>query len=518
METRPPTISRILIAVGFALSCFGLALFLWIAFGGSVPLKPEGYRFTVPFNEATQLAIESDVRISGVSVGKVKDIQLADNGEADATIELDPAYSPIPSDTRAILRQKTLLGETYVELTPGSQEATPLAEDGRLPQAQVSDAVQLDEIFRAFNPKTRAAFQAWMVGQAAALRGRGVDLSNTIASLDPFADAANKALRLLDSQSEAVSGLIRNSGTVFGALSERQGQLRGLIQNANTVFETTAKRNEDLATAFAIFPTFIHESQLTLDRLEQFSNDNDATINALEPTAAQIQPTFASLGQSAPHLQDFFTALRTTIDRSKSGFSALRGILDDDLPPILGRLDPWLASFNSILEGLKMYKHEITAFLGNATAATQNFLIVDPTTGQPLHTLRTEAPLTPEVVSTYSRRLSINRSNPYFKPGGYSAADLRAGYQNFETRQCSSGVQATLPPAAATAADPAFNVRTDGDTAAAADYFNRIKLFAFNDQDSTSTIPVGPCVQQSPFTSIGKPSESSQYLHVFPQP
>ena len=65
METRPPTTARILIAVGFALSCFGLALFLWLAFGGPIPLKPEGYRFTVPFDEATQLAVESDVRISG---------------------------------------------------------------------------------------------------------------------------------------------------------------------------------------------------------------------------------------------------------------------------------------------------------------------------------------------------------------------------------------------------------------------------------------------------------------------
>ena len=119
METRPPTVTRILIAVGFALSCFGLALFLWIAFGGPLPLKPEGYRFTVPFTEAAQLAAESDVRISGVSVGKVKSVQLSNKGDyADAVIELDSSYAPIPDNTRAILRSKTLLGETYVELTP----------------------------------------------------------------------------------------------------------------------------------------------------------------------------------------------------------------------------------------------------------------------------------------------------------------------------------------------------------------------------------------------------------------
>jgi phospholipid/cholesterol/gamma-HCH transport system substrate-binding protein len=169
METRPPTVTRILVAVAFALSCFGLLLFLWLAFGGPIPLKPESYRFTVPFDEATQLAVESDVRISGVSVGKVKRVDLDDQGFAEATIEVDERYAPIPSDTRAILRQKTLLGETYVELTPGSDDVPTLPEDGDLPVAQVSDAVQLDEIFRTFDDRTRAAFQAWMQGQAAAL-------------------------------------------------------------------------------------------------------------------------------------------------------------------------------------------------------------------------------------------------------------------------------------------------------------------------------------------------------------
>src|ERR1700709_36232 len=111
-----------MVMVGFALSCFGLILFLWLAFGGPVPLQPKGYRFHASFAEATQLAKEADVRISGVSVGKVKSINPdKQNGRADTVIQLDPKCAPIPKDSRAILRQKTLLGETYVELTPGSK-------------------------------------------------------------------------------------------------------------------------------------------------------------------------------------------------------------------------------------------------------------------------------------------------------------------------------------------------------------------------------------------------------------
>ncbi len=49
MQKQAPTVGRLLIMVGFALSCFGLLLFLWLAFGGPIPLKPKGYRFEIPF-------------------------------------------------------------------------------------------------------------------------------------------------------------------------------------------------------------------------------------------------------------------------------------------------------------------------------------------------------------------------------------------------------------------------------------------------------------------------------------
>ncbi|MCD6015757.1 MAG: virulence factor Mce family protein [Solirubrobacterales bacterium] len=513
METRPPTVGRILIAVGFVISCFALALFLWLAFGGAIPLKPQGYRVTIPFNEATALAQESDVRISGVSVGKVKRIDLADSGFAEATVEIDSRYAPIPSDTEAILRQKTLLGETYVELTPGSDEAESLPEGGDLPPAQVSEAVQLDEIFRTFDERTRAGFRAWMQGQAAALRNQGENLSITIASLDPFAKEADRALRLLDSQSNALSGFLRSSGEVFTALSERQGQLRGLIQNSAAVFDTTARRNEDLAAAFEVFPTFLRESRITLDRLERFAVDTDPLVAQLRPSVRELAPTLADLGRLSTQLEPFFVGLRGTIAAAPQGSAALRRLLDDDLPPLLKRFDPFLAQLNPILEGVRLYRHEITATLGNVAATTQGS--VDFTGGGVKH-LRTEAPLTPEAVTTFPNRLQINRTNPYFKPKQY--IDVRTALKSFETRHCTSGVQVTLPPRETTITDPAFLERVDGDAADAADLYDRLKLFTFEDQQSTAALGAPPCIEQGPFQSIGAPRERSDFLHTYPFP
>ena len=149
----------------FALSCFGLLLFLWLSFGGPIPLKPKGYRVHVAFPEATQLANEADVRIAGVSVGKVrkKDIDPAQPNRTIATLELDDALRAAARRTpRAILRQKTLLGETYVELTPGDPQAAPtIPEDGTLPDAHVHEDRRARRDLPGARPATRTAFQNW---------------------------------------------------------------------------------------------------------------------------------------------------------------------------------------------------------------------------------------------------------------------------------------------------------------------------------------------------------------------
>src|SRR6201999_4160768 len=150
MQKSAPSVTQLLTMVAFALSCFGLLLFLWLSFGGPVPLKPRGYEVKVAFPEAAHLGLEADVRVAGVNVGKVraKTIDPRHRNRTIATIEVDRGYAPIAKDARAILRQKTLLGETFVELTPGHlKTAGAVADGGMLADGQVRGTVQLDEIF-----------------------------------------------------------------------------------------------------------------------------------------------------------------------------------------------------------------------------------------------------------------------------------------------------------------------------------------------------------------------------------
>src|SRR3954463_5817820 len=323
MVKDAPSFGKIAAMVLFALSCFGLLLFLWLAFGGPVPLKPKGYRFHTSFAESGQLALEADVRISGVPVGKVKSITPdKQTGRSDVEIQLESRYVPLPSDAKAILRQKTLLGETYVELTPGHPRTKPIAEGGSLPESQVSDTVELDEILRSFDPKTRAAFQDWMQSQAQAINGRGRDLNDALGNLAPFAEDTADIVDILNRQEGAVSRLIANTGIVFGALSERDGQLRSLVENTNAVFSTTASRDSELQAAFRALPTFEDESKTTLARLAEFSNDTDPLVTQLRPAARELSPTLRDLADVAPDLKNLLEQLQPLIDASKKGFPA----------------------------------------------------------------------------------------------------------------------------------------------------------------------------------------------------
>src|SRR3954466_9092149 len=107
MQKSTPSLAQLLTMVVFTLSCFGLLLFLWLSFGGPVPLKPKGYQVQVAFPEATTLATEADVRIAGVCVGKVRKLEVDPGANRTlATLELGPQFAPLHQDARAILRQK----------------------------------------------------------------------------------------------------------------------------------------------------------------------------------------------------------------------------------------------------------------------------------------------------------------------------------------------------------------------------------------------------------------------------
>jgi ABC-type transporter Mla subunit MlaD len=515
MSKRAPSTTQLLVIAGFALSCFGILLFLWVTFGGPTPFRAQPYEIKVPFNEATQLAEQSDVRISGVNVGKVQSIALAPNGkQALATVDIDDKYGPLPESTRAILRTKTLLGETYIELTPGDADGPKVADGGTLPEANIAESVQLDEIFRTFDPETRAAFQSWMQEAAVAIGGQGQALSYAFGEFEPTFTDLDKLFRVLDSQRLAVGQLFRNGATTFEALRGREGELASLIQSSNAVFQTTAQRDRDIEALFRAFPTFQDESRLTFNRLKAFAINADPLMRQLVPAAEQLSPTLIAFANLAPEAKGFFEGLSTVVDLAPTGFPAVRKLFRDNFPPLLRAVDPFLRNLNPLLTGLNLYRGEVTAFFGNIAAATNGKLPEFNANGEQTHFLRAMGPLNPESLATFSNRLTSNRNSAYSPPRWTEG--ILAGLPGFDTRQCTSGITATLSPTAGTSA--ALKERTaKGETKEAEDLFSRLKKYAFAEQTNTGSVPAPGCTQQAPLTPIYGSGPATTYQHTFEQ-
>jgi phospholipid/cholesterol/gamma-HCH transport system substrate-binding protein len=415
MQKQAPSAGRILVAVGFALSCFALLLFLWVTFGGPVPFKPESYKISADFPEAITLSEEAEVRIGGVTVGTVDKLELPEEGNATrAVMEIDPEFAPISSDARAILRQKTLLGETYVELTTGRSEQT-IPEGGRLADARVADAVQLDEIFDALDPQTRQSFRTWQQELAKGIEGRGRDFNDALGTLPGFAADGADVLEVLDTQEAALHRLVKNTGVTFAALTENEAQLQNLITSSKRTFDATASRNDALAESIRIFPTFLDESKATVERVQRFSVDTRPLIQDLRPVARDLQPTLRDVRALAPDLERFFRDLDPLITASKKGLPAAREVLEA-AEPLLTQMEPWLGELNPMLQFLEAHQLQVTDFISIGGAAVAD-TTVSPSGGTG-HYLRQFGPTGTESAAFFRERVSTNRGNSYIPPMG----------------------------------------------------------------------------------------------------
>ncbi len=477
MQKQAPSFGRILVMVLFALSCFGLLLFLWMAFGGATPLRAKGYQYTIPFREAGQLAQEADVRVSGVSVGRVKKITAnPKTGVSDVIVQVDAQYAPVTSDSRVMLRQKTLLGETYVEITPGDPQSPAVPDGGKLPVRNITPTVELDEIVQTFDPKTRAAFAVWQEELATASAGRGQDINDFFGVLPPLVDQATRLLTILNEDEDDLSRLVSNTGRVFSALSARGDQLQGLFENTNRVFATTAERNQQLAQTFVAFPAFQRESRLLLERTAEFAETTDPLITDLKPAAAELGPTMAALGDFAPELSALMEGLGPAQSASVKGLPAVNSFLKD-AAPFFGALSPALAQLNPLVQYLGAYPGELTSFFANVTAATN---ATTNQSGKLTNYTRIMGPLSPEGLAAYPTRIKSNRNTPYDFPRGLLAGLPGANVPVYNTKSCATG--------------PAPQLNPNTSTVLGASLTNRILKYGFG--NDPANVPAPSCPQQ----------------------
>ena len=501
MQKLAPSVSRLAVIAIFGLSCFGLLLFLWLSFGGSVPLQAKGYRFNIVFPQANQLAQQADVRISGVTVGTVVALNPTAAGQTVATIQMQPQYAPVHVDAKAILRAKTLLGETYVDITPGSRNAPAIPEGGTLGPGQVAPSVQLDEIYRTFDAQTRAAFQVWMQASAAGVNAEGPQLNAFLGELDPFVNDLDQVTATLQSQNGAVSALVRNTGIVFDALTERDHQLRDLTTTSLATFSATAAANKELAEAFTLLPAFETSSAVAERHLDAYAADTSPLLKQLAPAEVALTPALRNLQALSPSLERLMVGLGPFAHASNTGLPALDQVLGQ-LKPLLTASSPVLRNLNPLLQYLDQYQPELEAFFADGAAASEAAAATTneaPSSSTLLHYIRAlVGPINPASEGLQSSPYGNTRTNAYEAPGAYN--QLATGLKALETTSCSNPTPGVTGP-------PSANV--------SASMLALILALGVAGPPGHSNVPAPACAQQAAQTFAGV---TSTFPHVLQAP
>ena len=111
-------------------------------------VKDSSYKLIARFQNVGSLKVRSPVSMAGVRIGRVSSIQF-DNKKYEAVVEMriEPQFNTIPTDTTANILTAGLLGEQYISLSPGGEEA--FFKDGDVIELSQS-ALVLEEVISRF--------------------------------------------------------------------------------------------------------------------------------------------------------------------------------------------------------------------------------------------------------------------------------------------------------------------------------------------------------------------------------
>jgi virulence factor Mce-like protein len=414
MVTIAPRRTAVLAALAFALSCIGLIAFVWTQFGGTIPFAPEGYRVSAVFQEAGQLVPGADVRISGVTVGKVASV--ASRGvDSVVTMDIQPQFAPLPAATRAMLRDKTLLGEGFVELSAARRVGRSLRDGGTIPAAHVQPTQSLGEVLAAFNKPTQQAFENFLTGSATALNGQGANLSNAVGSLNPTLTELTAVVGVLNQEGPSLRGVISNGSTVLGTLAARTAALRSLITAGNQVAGATAARNLALSRTVDALPPFLGQLRTTLNGLGVTVNDAQPTLRALAPVAPLLTPALHDLIRLSGPAVKLLHAAPGLIRASDRALPAIQRFAVA-FKPTVDALLPASRQLAPIISFVALYRRELVTTMGNLAASLEARGPANTPSGSASY-LRAISMIGDESVYGQSVREPSNRHNTYFSPG-----------------------------------------------------------------------------------------------------
>jgi phospholipid/cholesterol/gamma-HCH transport system substrate-binding protein len=162
------------------------------------------------------------VRVAGVAVGKVSDIELVNATEAKVTFTAN-RNQKITTHTWAIVRYANLLGQRYLGLSQPQRGGTVLAAGATIPKQRTQPALSLTDLFNGFRP--------------------------LFSSLTPqqVNELSQDIIDVLQGQSARIDDLITRTADLTGNLADRDTTFSEVVDSLSTLLTTVSKHDDQLA-------------------------------------------------------------------------------------------------------------------------------------------------------------------------------------------------------------------------------------------------------------------------------
>ena len=238
------------------------------------------------------------VNYRGTPVGRVGELSLTDDG-VRVELDLDSSAPDIPADTKAVVANRSAIGEQYVDLRPNSY-SEPYLQDGDVVSAgREALPVRVEDLLSSVDELTRSVpledLEVTVDELGEAFEGRGPQLQRLSDSLVRIADSGIRTMPQLQA-------LIRDGATVLDTQADQSGEIVSFSRDLRTVTEALRDSDSDLERLIDTAPEFADETRFLVENSGESLTRAVGNLSTTMKTVDPLAPSFKVLLQLLPAL------------------------------------------------------------------------------------------------------------------------------------------------------------------------------------------------------------------------
>jgi phospholipid/cholesterol/gamma-HCH transport system substrate-binding protein len=354
--------AAVLLAVGGSLG--------FLSLGGALH-RGESQRVQALVPSAALLAPGARVTMAGAEVGEVKSIERRGSAALVTMNVTDERVLPVPADSRASVRQRTPIGENYMDLVPG-RSRTALEDDAVLPLASAAEYVDADQLLSMLQGKARKRTRDLFQGVGGAVDGRGKQLNETVSGVSDTFIPTTKVVKTLYDQRATVARLIERLGSLSSSLAERGASIEQLGRDGQAGFQAVAARDDRLREIIQELPGTLRAARRTSGILDRTSRTSTPVVSELASAVAELKPAVAALRPATQNGRSLLRELTPAAPKLSTTLDRLKDAADPVSAAIPGTRQV-VCQLNPMLEYGRPYIKDLTAFIIGFSSSTNSY-------------------------------------------------------------------------------------------------------------------------------------------------